>query len=112
MKYYKAIISHLRSDNVEKMQELVGKDLVWYVGEGEKQNYLDSGATNVIESGTLCHSRNQVLKDSTADYSVQLSDDLKRFERVKVLGDKKYKVPISLDDVLEEITSKMEKYNL
>ena len=112
MNCYKTIVSHLRSFNVEKMQNLVGKDVVWYVGKGEKKDYLEAGAEIVIESGALCHSRNQVMEDSKVDYSVQLSDDLKGFEKVSVLGSKKVKVPISLDDLLKEITNKMEKYNL
>ena len=112
MKYYIGIVSHLRSSNVEKMQNLVGKDVVWYVGKDEKKDYIEAGAKNVIESGALCHSRNQVMEDSKADYSVQLSDDLKQFEKVSVLGTKKVKTPISLNDLLEEITKQMNKYNL
>ena len=113
MKCYKAIVSHKRSDNVESMQNLVGDDVVWYVGKDEKEDYINSGAKKVIESGALCHSRNMVLDDAEKfDYSVQFSDDLKRIEKVSVLGSKKIKKEITVDESLEEIITQMDKYGM
>ena len=113
MNCYKAIVSHKRSDNVEKMQNLIGNDVVWYVGKDEKKDYLDAGAKKVIESGALCHSRNMVLNDAKKfDYSVQFSDDLKRLEKVSVLGSKKIKKEITVYEVLKEMINQMEKYDM
>lgn len=79
MSHIVAIISHNRSKNVKKMQEIVG-ECTWFVGEGESESYIKAGANHVIEGGGLCESRNKAL-----DYAFsrglscfQLSDDLGR----------------------------------
>lgn len=86
---YGAVISHARADNVERMQALVG-EMTWFVGEGEGVAYRKAGASDVVEGGTLCRSRNLALKmaGTLAVPCVQLSDDLTKVQ-VAVRGAKK-----------------------
>ena len=54
-------------------------DAYWYVAAGDGPSYREAGASNVIESGPLCASRNRALDDAFAEKRacVQLSDDLR-----------------------------------
>ena len=74
-----AIISHLRPENVEKMEQTTGipEKLNWYVGKGEKKDY-DHAEGQVIEGGSLCHARNKALRMANAEskYCLMLDDDL------------------------------------
>lgn len=81
-KVFVAIISHARTDNVPKMQTLVGHDVHWFVGKGEGEAYQKAGARSVIESGGLCESRNSALFHAfvRGETCVQLSDDCRKFE--------------------------------
>lgn len=75
------IISHLRPQNVTKMQALLFPSTChWYVGKGEKDSYTLAGAHTVSDSGGLCESRNAALFDADfyGKFCVQLSDDLKK----------------------------------
>lgn len=76
--FYLAIISSKRSHNVQKLQQLIQLPCTWFVGEGEGNDYLNAGATSVIESGKLCKSRNIALRTAfLLNFScVQVSDDL------------------------------------
>lgn len=79
------IISHLRADNVKKMQNLIGDacEVCWVVGDGERADYEEAGARNVIEGGGLCESRNAAIRDAEKNgfYCLQLSDDLSKVLR-------------------------------
>ncbi len=74
-----AIISHLRPENVEKMEEITGipEKLNWYVGKDEAKDYADAKGT-VTESGNLVDSRNSALREANAEskYCMMLDDDL------------------------------------
>ena len=90
-KIHIGIISHQRSGNVQKMQELIGVPVTWYVGENELEDYKNAGAINVIESGGLCDSRNAILEDAFKDnkYAVELSDDLDKIMLATFIGGNK-----------------------
>jgi len=97
-KVYVGVISHKRAKNVPKMEKLCGP-MTWYVGDGEAQAYKIMGATNVIESGGLCRSRNAILDDAFAHDlpAIELSDDLRRLE---IASNKAEKKEASLDDAV------------
>src|ERR1019366_6490574 len=77
---YFAVMSHGRSDAVEKVHAYMGSEATWYVGEGEKSDYRKAGAKRVVEGGSLCASRNIALDDAWQQgvTCVQVSDDLRR----------------------------------
>ena len=95
---YAGTISHKRSKNVAKMEDLCGP-LTWYVGDGEGEAYRAEGASSVVESGGLCRSRNAILDDAFADGlpAVELSDDLKKIE---VVHHAKEKRPATFEDAV------------
>ena len=80
-----AIISHLRPENVEKMEEITGiaKQITWYVGKNEGNNYA-SAKGKVIESGGLVDSRNSALDDamSANKYCLMFEDDLVKCQMI------------------------------
>lgn len=85
MKFKVFVISHLRADNVQKVQEYLNYPVTWIVGEGEKETYLQAGAHDVVEGGKLVPSRNlglQLAFDEGA-VCVELSDDIKKIELLK-----------------------------
>ena len=65
------------------------------------------GATNVIESGGLCRSRNAILDDAFAHDlpAIELSDDLRRLE---IASDKAEKKEASLDDAVSLMFNALE----
>mmetsp|Transcript_14136 Transcript_14136/g.17077 ORF Transcript_14136/g.17077 Transcript_14136/m.17077 type:complete len:411 (+) Transcript_14136:93-1325(+) len=78
---YFAVISSKRSKNVEDMEKaLEGCNPTWIVGSGEVDAYKAQGASNVVEGGSLCASRNLALEKAFAENKpcVQLSDDLQQ----------------------------------
>lgn len=100
------VISHQRPLNVPKIQAHTCGSEVWFVGKGEGNLYRAAGATNVIESGKLCESRNAALRYAWErnEPCVQLSDD---FAGVSKIGtDKriqKLRLFEALDILLEEL---------
>src|SRR5271154_798632 len=78
---YTAVFSHGRSDAVAEVNSYLGCEATWYVGEGERKDYLRAGAKRVVASGNLPVSRNTALDDAwrTGSTCVQISDDLRRF---------------------------------
>lgn len=102
MKVFVGIISHLRSENVPKMHNIVGENVTWVVGDNEKEIYKHSGAKSIIEGGGLCESRNVILdvaQAQGADAAVELSDDLKVI-KLAVDKDNKNSKIISFDDAV------------
>jgi hypothetical protein len=95
------IISHKRSANVSRMQELIGLPVTWYVGFGEKDDYINAGADSVIESGGLCESRNAILDHSFSEnkYAVELSDDLNRVMLATAIGGNKKEGMLFVDAI-------------
>lgn len=77
------IISARRPKSVAKMNEFA-PNARWYVAKGDAESYLEAGAGNVIEAGSLCDSRNRALEDAFAENKacVQLSDDLTKLQQV------------------------------
>lgn len=75
-----AVISHNRTENIKKIEEITGlaKKLVWYVGEGEKKAYREIAQGEVIEGGKLVPSRNKALQIANAEgkYCLMMDDDL------------------------------------
>lgn len=76
------VISHLRPENVQRVQSFLGIHPTWVVGKGEAQDYLNAGAIKVIEGGSLVDSRNAALDRAFEDGAicVQLSDDIRKLE--------------------------------
>lgn len=95
------VISHLRPQNVQKMQELIGQPCTWIVAPGEMQSYLDAGAVSVVEGGNLVGSRNKALELAFAEGAVcvQVSDDMKKIEKLDFST--KQKEVISFSEALE-----------
>tara|TARA_Y100000593_G_C4300246_1_gene332961 strand:+ start:1573 stop:2298 length:726 start_codon:yes stop_codon:yes gene_type:complete len=89
---YIGIISSKRFTNVSQMSQVVG-NATWYVGKGEAGHYRAMGAEYVKESGGLCESRNQLLRDAWAldKPCLQLSDDLKGLGKAYICPKKKKK---------------------
>ena len=92
LRAYVGIISHQRSQNVQAMEALVGA-ATWFVGAGEGDEYRDQGATQVIESGGLCRSRNAILEEAWGKgyAGLELSDDLKGIKEAYMTKDGKKK---------------------
>lgn len=78
VKFWLAVISKNRPLNVKKMQHCVGP-ASWYVGKGEAKIYRAAGATQVVQGGGLCASRNRAIEDAFREGvpCVQVSDDLR-----------------------------------
>lgn len=78
------VISHARPQNVTKLSAIIGPGATWVVGHGEAQLYKRFGAESVTEGGGLCESRNLALHLAFASgmNCVQISDDLKKLQRV------------------------------
>lgn len=74
---YIAIISARRPEAVPNLSNL-GFNGTWYVATGDKEAYLQAGATNVIEGGKLLPSRNLALEHAFEQNRpcLQISDDL------------------------------------
>jgi hypothetical protein len=93
------IISTGRANNVQRMQQLIGEQVVWITKEEDRKDYLEAGATNIITGGGLCESRNRGL-DLGRDRGVttiQLSDDL---SGIDLALSKKEKRAISFDEAV------------
>ncbi len=115
--YHKAVLSYKRPHNVEKMTEIVGSDVSWYVKEAEVDDYKKAGAKTVVsvpDDLTLVKTRNVILKEAwkKGHVCVQLDDDLKAIKRVVVLGANKIEKDISLVDALKLITKWLDEYKL
>lgn len=102
-------ISHMRPDNVKKIEEAVGGEVIWVVGKGEGETYQAHGATNIIEGGGLCESRNAALDHAFAidHICVQISDDLKR---IWWLQDKKTKTEMEFEVAVKILINDMESF--
>lgn len=95
------IISHLRPENVKKMQDFLNVPCTWIVGKGETEAYKQAGAISVVEGGTLVESRNKALELAfERDHvCVQVSDDLKKIK--KVVASKMEDPSMTFNEVLE-----------
>src|SRR5215831_1339189 len=85
--YHLAIISSGRPKNMIAMHEhLENTECTWYVGHGEKQQYLEYNPNNIAykikESGKLIESRNQAITDALNNQKdlVMIDDDLVRIK--------------------------------
>lgn len=99
--FFFCIISARRPGNVVKVESaLKGCDVTWIVAAGDKEAYEQGGATQVIEGGKLCASRNKGLElaRKLKKPCVQLSDDLKQISFVSCREDKKWTKPASLSE--------------
>jgi len=106
--YWIGIISSNRSENIEKMHDILGFEPTWYVGDKETKDYKK--AKNVKESGGLCESRNEILRDAFKKdlICVELSDDLYNLE---LAINKEEKKDLSFYEALEIIKKAMDKNN-
>lgn len=99
--YHVAIISHKRPENVKKIMAIVG-DCTFYVNAGEADVYLQAGANRVTECGTdICIARNTAIRFAMAQGvpCIQVSDDLKKIQKVRLEDGKHVVEPISFDEV-------------
>lgn len=96
--------------NVERMEELVGQELTWYIPERDVMDYKSAGATSIVNSGGLIDSRNKAIHDAMemGKPCVQLSDDLMKIER-KIWGQQTGKPePYTATEAAEEIYLNMQ----
>ena len=104
MKYniHFAIISHLRPENVEKMEQTTGipEKLNWYVGKGEKKDY-EHAKGQVMEGGKLCESRNKALciSNNVKQHCLMLDDDLVKIHYFTNIG----KTEIKFNQMINEM---------
>lgn len=87
-KFFLAIISTKRPKNVSFMQKICEPfECVWFVNEGEADEYIKAGAHYVNESASnICEARNNALN---AAYRrnlpcIQISDDLKNIKTISL----------------------------
>lgn len=74
-----SVISTERASNVKALEALLGFPATWYVKPGETADYIEAGASRVVEVETgLCGARNAAINDGSAQgaYTVEFSDDL------------------------------------
>lgn len=102
LSFYNAVISHNRSCNIKSIESIVGK-ATFFVNRGEGKAYRAAGATNVIECGTnICEARNKALETAfkLGLPCVQVSDDLKKIQRVFMVGQSRKVEDISYNSVV------------
>lgn len=115
--YYVGVTSHNRTDTIGHIHYFCGEDVVWYVGDGEKDAYLAAGAKHVVESGKLIPTRNRILEDGFALGlpTVQLSDDLQDInECYQVSANPKRNAlrPMDFDDAVQQMISNLKESRL
>ncbi len=100
-----AVISHKRSQNIQKMEQLTDVDLTWYVGEDEKEDYA-SVKGKVIEGGKLVPSRNKALDTAfnQKKYCCMIDDDLQVCEWI---NDDKTKKIVPFTEMADELYKKL-----
>ena len=105
MNFHIGIISHKRPHNVQKMQELVGQEVTWYVEHGEHEEYLAKGANRIATTRGLVNARNMVLTNAFAENktAVMLDDDLKKIEMGGEYNGKKIALEITVKEALQYI---------
>jgi len=105
LKFWNAVISHGRPENVESIKSLVG-DATFYVDKNEVADYKKAGAKNVVGCvPNICNARNAAIKDAGKLPCIQTSDDLKSLKRIKILGGKRVKVNVSFLDVVYHLVN-------
>lgn len=106
-----SIISTNRPDNVQKMQKLIGEQVVWLTKETDRAAYLAAGATNVVTGGDLCESRNRGidLAHDRGVTSIQLSDDLSRIDKSI---SKTMTMSVSFDDAVDMMLDTLQQTGL
>ncbi len=100
-----AVISHHRPHNVANMMAVTTrKDLHWYVGDDEAEDYESAGAESVVEVGNLVEARNRALNDAflMAKPCMMLDDDLRKCEIVRNGTEKRQ---IGFNDLVNEMQS-------
>ena len=104
--FWIGVISSNRAGNVDKMHKILNFEPTWYVDKGEAKTY--TGTKNINESGGLCESRNELLKEAFKKklICVQLSDDLYNLKKAK---NKKEKIDISFFETLSIIEKSMDE---
>ena len=81
---YCCCISTNRPDNVKKLEENTGLKFTYYTKKGESKEYLDRGASNVIEvDGNICKARNKAIEEADGRLCLQISDDYKKVSLVR-----------------------------
>lgn len=110
MKPLVAIISARRPSAVEKMNQFV-PDARWFVALGEGEAYSKAGADYVIESGTLCESRNFALEMAFKENRpcVQLSDDLTKLQQI---DDESKLWDITLDEAISAMGNIVDSFGV
>lgn len=99
---YVGIVSGWRPKNISAMTNLVGQ-ATWYVPNDQVDSYKAHGAVSVVAGGSLCESRNRLLRDAfdLGCPCIQLSDDLKKIQKGVVAPDgKKIAADISFSDAV------------
>lgn len=106
-----SIISTNRADNVQKMQQLIGEQVVWVTKESDREAYLAAGATHVVTGGDLCESRNRGidLAHDRGVTAIQLSDDLSRIDRALT---KSMTISVTFDEAVDLILETLQQTGL
>lgn len=96
------------------MQDMIG-NATWYVCKGEKESYLNHGASNCVEvDGIISVARNHLLHDSYSQKfdCLMLDDDLKKIEDIQVIDGKNKKIEITMKEVVDYCRSYLKESGL
>lgn len=109
------VVSHLRSENVERMWALgLPTDALWFVRHGERVRYGQAGVKTVgVDGLSVTDSRQAVLQYAwhhKFDSVVMLDDDLRKLQHFDPA--KGVKEPIDIPDALRYMNKVMWENNL
>lgn len=105
-----AVISHKRTENIPKIQEILGCGVTFYVNKGCGPEYEAAGAERVVECGediVAAHNMATIQGWANKVPSWHISDDLKRITEISLVEGKRVITPITFNEVAEDIMSAM-----
>lgn len=105
-----AVISHKRTENIHKIQEVLGCGVTFYVNKGCGAEYTAAGAERVVECGDdIVSAHNQATIDGWENKrpSWHISDDLKKITEIYLTDRKRTIIPTSFQKVAEDIQEEM-----
>jgi hypothetical protein len=101
-----AVISHKRTENIQKIQEVLGCGVTFYVNKGCGAEYEGAGAERVVECGhdiVSAHNRATIEAWHNKLPSWHISDDLKKITQIKLLDGKRVITPTTFNEVANDI---------
>lgn len=112
-----SVISHKRPENMEKLFSLIGSFTV-YVNKGQAASYEEATKKNKLikvretNADEICSARNLAMADARKKglICIQVSDDLKKIERIKMVDSKRVVSPLTFKEVVKEMITLMRRY--